>query len=194
VIALAASCCALLVTAAPAAADSTPCPVPASSPAFSAFSDPAGYFAVPGGTFENGAPGWSLNNASIASGNEPWYVNSAGDSHSLNVAPGGSATSASVCVSSLFPSWRFFARSADGSSASQLHVSVVWSDNYGHSGVVPAYTFTGSSYGSWQATPRLILGSVLPPGLTLNVRFVFSADPNGGAWNIDDAYVDPYAI
>jgi hypothetical protein len=190
---VAASCCALLVTAAPAAADSTPCTIPASSPAFSVLGDQASYSVVPGGTFENGAPGWSLNNASIGPGNEPWHVNSSNDSQSLSIAPGGSATSASVCVSSVFPSWRFFARSADGSSASQLHVSVIWSDNYGHTGVIPQWTFNGTNYSSWQATSSLVLGSVIPPGLTLHVQFVFSADSGGGAWNIDDVYVDPYA-
>jgi hypothetical protein len=191
-VALAASCCALLVTAAPAAAD-TPCAVPQSAPVFSALGDQASYALVPGGAFQDGAAGWTLNNASVVSGGEPWNVSNLSNPQSLNIQPGGSATSPTVCVSSLFPSWRFFAQSADGSSSSQLHVGVQWSDNYGHSGYIPAWNFSGSQFSSWQASSPLVLGSVLAPGYTVNVRFVFTADPNGGAWNIDDVYVDPYA-
>ncbi len=191
-VALAASCAALLVTAAPAAAD-TPCAMPQSAPVFATLGDQAYYSLVPGGSFQDGAPGWNLNNASIVPGGEPANVSNDSNPQSLDIQPGGSATSPTICVSSLFPSWRFFAEAADGSSSSTLHVGVLWSDNYGHSGYIPYWSFNGSQFASWQATNSLILGSVIPPGYTVNVRFVFSAESNGGAWNIDDVYVDPYA-
>jgi hypothetical protein len=193
-IALAASCAALLVTAAPAAADTGSCTVsvPASAPLFSVFNDTANYTLLPGGSFETGAPGWSLNNASIVPGNEPWYLDGSGDSRSLNIQPGGSATSQTVCGNDLFPSFRFFAKMANGSPTSQLHVGVNWWTGWG-GGYMPLGTLNGSDFSSWQPTASLALGSLLPSWMTsVNAQFVFTAD-SGSSWNIDDVYVDPYA-
>src|SRR3954468_16924491 len=60
--------------------------------------DPLHYALVPGGSFENGAPGWSLGTAQIVSGNEPFNDHGAGDSKSLAIPRGGSVTSPVVCV------------------------------------------------------------------------------------------------
>jgi hypothetical protein len=190
-IAAAAACCAVLVTAAPASADVTSCTVPATTQALSVLGDTANYVLLPGGSFETGAPGWSLNGASIAPGNEPWHVGAPSDSQSLSIQPGGSATSMTVCGNNAFPSFRFFAKSANGSAGSTLHVGVQWSGLYG-SGYRELGTLNGSGYASWQPTPSLALGSLVPTGITLNVKFVFTADA-GSAWNVDDIYVDPYA-
>ena len=192
-VALAASCAALLVTAAPAAADTTTCAIPASTPVLSAFGDQANYTLLPGGSFEGGAPGWSLTSASVVTGNEAWNVGGSTDSSSLNIQPAGNASSPSVCGNSLFPSFRFFAKSTPGAPSSQLHVGVQWSTQWGMSGYRELGTLNSGDYSSWQLTPSLPLGSLVPAGLTLNVRFVFTADGNGGAWNVDDIYVDPYA-
>lgn len=189
-IALAAACGALMVSAAPAMAD-TPCPMPSTATVFSQFGDNANYSLLPGGSFDGSAPGWTLNNASVVSGGEPWNVSGSSNPGSLNIQPGGSAVSPTICVSSLFPSWRFFALSGAGSWSSTLHVTALWSAD-GYSGVASVTNLSGSSFGSWEPTNSLILGSVIPVGISVNVRFVFTAD-SGSAWNIDDIYVDPYA-
>ena len=207
VIALAAASLALLVSASPAAAygwspyqqyqpaapTGSSCPLPASSPVFSVLGDTANYSALPGGTFEGPLTGWAVNGASVASGNEPWNVNGASDSQSLNLPSGAYAVSPTICLTSQLPSWRFFAQAANGSWGTQLHVTVLWSDSYGNSGSVSATNLFGGGYASWQPTSSLPLGSVLGPGNTVNIRFVFSADSNGGAWNVDDIFVDPYS-
>jgi hypothetical protein len=59
-------------------------------------------------------------------------------------------------------------------------------------GYTPLGTLNAGDYSSWQPTPSLALGSLLPPGMTVSAQFVFTAD-QGSAWNIDDVYVDPYA-
>jgi hypothetical protein len=161
---------------------------------FSVLGDQSNYSLLPGGSFQDGAQGWTLNNASIVSGGEPWNVSGASTPQSLQIQPGGSAASPAICLSNAFPTWRFFARSAGASFSSSLQVWVQWSDSQGHSGYMPAAMLFGSHYSSWQATPALPLGSVLPSGVTVTIRFVFSAAPSGGAWNLDDVYVDPYAI
>jgi hypothetical protein len=184
----------LLVTAAPAAAATTACSVPASAPVLSVLGDQANYTLLPGGSFESGTPGWSLNNASVVPGNEPWYVGASSDSNSLNIQPGGSATSLTVCGTSAFPSFRFFAKSTPGAPASALHIGVQWTTTWGMSGYRDLGTLNSGDYSAWKATPSLALGSLLPSGMTVYVRFVFTADAGGGPWNVDDVYVDPYAI
>src|SRR4051812_35975422 len=72
--------------------------------------DPATYPLDNGGSFENGAPGWSLNGASVGSGNESFNVGGAGDSSSLSLPAGSSATSAPICVGLEHPDLRVFTR------------------------------------------------------------------------------------
>jgi hypothetical protein len=198
--ALAAACFALLAAAhpSPAAAEmglpgsTAACPIPLSSQVFAPLGDSSYYAPVPGGTFEGDVAGWSLNGASVVSGNEPWNVGGSGDSHSLSIASGGTAVTAPVCINSLFPSWRFFALAADGDQGTTLRVAARVSQ-FGRTFDVPVASLNGSSYTSWTPTSSLPLGSVLPPGFNVTVRFVFTADSNGGAWTIDDTYLDPYA-
>jgi hypothetical protein len=212
VIAVAAASLWLLVAASPAAADvwggsqysqysqyqpqapTTPgCALPLSSSVFSVFGDTASYSLLPGGSFEGSTTPWVLNGASLVAGNEPWYVNAAGDSQSLSLPAGSYAVSPTFCLTSQLPSWRFFAKAANGSWGTQLKVTALWADINGNSGQITATTLNGGGFTSWQATSSLPLGSVLSPGDTVNVRFVFSANSSGGAWNLDDVYIDPYA-
>lgn len=192
-LALVAACFALAVAAQPAAAATNNCPTLSSSPVFAALGDHANYTPIAGGTFEGNMTGWSFDHAAVAPGNEPWHVDGSSDDQSLSIASGGSATSPTFCVNDKTPSWRFFANAADGSSSTVLHVAAQLTDKHGRVMQVPIATLHGGDYTSWQATPSLILGKVLPPGCNVVIRFVFSADPNGGAWSIDDTFVDPYA-
>ena len=70
----------LLVFAVPAAANAACASSPTSTP-FKALGDDAAYSLVQGGSFESGAPGWSLTNASVVSGSSV-----KGGSHSLAIA------------------------------------------------------------------------------------------------------------
>ena len=164
-----------------------------SSTVFSALGDTANYTPVTGGTFEGAMSGWTLNSASVAPGNEPWQVDGASDSKSLSIASGGTATSPTFCVSSKTPSWRFFAHSADASKSSVLRVYVQTRLPNGKVIQLPVAKYTGDDYSSWAASPSMVLGKVLPRNFNVNVRFVFTADSDGGAWSIDDVFVDPYA-
>jgi hypothetical protein len=58
--------------------------------------------------------------------------------------------------------------------------------------MIPAASLNSGDYSSWQATPSLPLGSVLAPGQTVTVQFVFAAG-SGSAWELDDVLLDPYA-
>jgi hypothetical protein len=196
-IALAAACLGLLVAAAPAAAKDKP-QNPAdqvSTPVFAALGDTADYFALTGGTFESNTSDWSLTGAQVVPGNEPFQVDGLGDSHSLSIAPGGFAVSPEVTINNTTPTWRFFADAGNAAApATQLTVYAQWTNpSTGHVFKLPIAHRNGKDHGKWAATPALLLGKYLPAGLNVNVQFVFQAGTNGGAWTIDDVYIDPYA-
>jgi hypothetical protein len=185
---------AMLIAAPVASADSSSgCPIPPSSPVFAPFGDNANYSLVPGGDFEGSMAGWTLNNASVANGNEPWQVGGQSDSQSLQISPGGEAVSPSFCVTNAFPNWRFFALSnANGGWHSGLRVSIQWTGQNGQSGEVPVAYLPSGWFTQWQPTRSLMLGALLQDGTTMQVQLVFDAG-SGGSWNIDDVYIDPYA-
>lgn len=163
-------------------------PSPTSTP-FAQFGDSAEYSLVPGGSFESGAPGWSLTNSTVVSGNESYEVG--GGTQSLAIQPNGVAVSPSVCVSTADPTFRFFARRTSGSWG-VLKVILRWTDSFGvtHDTTVAALQ-TGAS---WTPTSALKLAGDLPlwqPGSTLSVKLVFQPEQHGGAWAIDDVYMDP---
>lgn len=213
VLALVATTVGMLVTASPALANSsrydyngyqvptvagTPasptssCPTVTSAPLLTSLGDSANYSPVAEGTFEGTAADWSLNNASVINDNEPWYVVSSTDSNALDIGAGGSATSPTFCVDSTFPSFRFFARSLGSGYRSSLSVLAKFTLANGYSGSIPVTSLNSGDYSSWSATPSLPLGSVLQPGQTVTVQFVFAAG-SGSAWELDDVLLDPYA-
>ena len=66
---------------------------PFSFKAFQPWGDGAYYMLTPGGSFEDGAPGWALSGgAKTVSGNESFYLNSKYDKKSLYMPSGSSAS------------------------------------------------------------------------------------------------------
>lgn len=188
---------AMLIAAPVASADSSSsCPIPPSSPVFSQFGDGNSYSLIPGGDFQNGdASGWTLNNASLVSGGEPWNVSGSNANQSLSIGPGGSAISPSICVSDLFPSLRFFAlgnAQNNGWWGTSLRVSALWTDSSGNTRAFTLGHLYEGQFQSWEPTPSIALGSYLPDGMSVNVQLEFSSGANS-TWQIDDVYVDPYA-
>lgn len=166
------------------------CPSVSATQLLSQLSDSAFYAPLTGGTFEGPSTNWTLNNASVVNGNESDFVVNSTDSQSLQVNPGGSATSPGFCVDNSFPSWRFFALS---SGQGPLNVSAQWADSSGDSGTVRVATLQPDGYVHWAPSPVLPLGSQVPAGMTVTVQLVFSVPGWGSAWNIDDVLLDPYA-
>jgi hypothetical protein len=178
--------------AVPAAAQAACAPTPTTQ-AFKAFGDSNDYSLVPNGGFESGAGGWSLSGAYVAGGNEPWSVRAIGDSHSLAISPGGVAVSPVVCVDRKRPTFRFFAKRTSGSWG-VLNVRVRWQDASGRTNETTVSSLGGGL--DWSVTPSLNLASLLPlwnDDQDVSVQFVFDPEDFGGAWAIDDVYVDPYA-
>lgn len=180
----------LMLVAVPSLADAACTSTPASA-VFKQFGDDALYSLVPGGKFESGTAGWSLTNSAIVSDNESSNVT--GGSHSLAIQPTGVAISPALCVSIENPSFRFFARQTSGSWA-VLNVILVWTEASGATHETTAGSLqTGTT---WSLSPALKLGSDLPlwqAGQSLSVKLKFKPEQYGGAWAIDDVYIDPYA-
>jgi hypothetical protein len=172
----------LLVKTAPA------CQAQALVKPFAAFGDQSNYTMLPGGAFEDGAPGWSLSRASVVSGNESYKVHGAGDSHSLQISAGGVATSPTICAGLDHPTMRFFAKSSG--LLPLASVSVLAETSLGVVLEVPIGVITPGS--SWHATSKyLVVANLLPllPDNYTPLAFRFRAVT--GTWTVDDVYVDP---
>lgn len=191
------SAAALFLVAAPSASagllvqSATNCPTPSLEQPFTHWNDNSSYMLAPQGSFENGSGGWSLNRAYVDSGNESYNVGNDGGSHSLKIAPGGSALTPTICVGLDRPSLRFFARSSGGLlGLSTMAVSVRFETSLGLVAELPIGVVLPS--GRWQPSlPMPILANLLPllPGDMTPVQFRFT--PVGGTYWIDDVYVDP---
>ena len=176
-------------------ASASSCDDQALSKTFLPWLDPADYTPLSGGDFEGDGAGWSTTgNAAIAAGNEPFRVGGAGDSKSLAMAAGSSATSPAICVGITHPTMRFFAkRRSTGllASLSTLRVDALTETATGAILTTPVGVV--ASTGSWQPTlPLPIVTNLLPllPGEHTPVAFRFTAV--GGDWSVDDVWVDPY--
>jgi hypothetical protein len=199
-IAAALTCAVLFATASPARADLVDtltggaCAEQVLDRPFLPFADPLSYVLAPGGTFEAGAPGWTLTGgAAVVDGSEPFALHAEGDARSLELPPGSSATSPAMCVGLLHPTLRHVARNRGG-LLSRLDVEVVFADGAGTLHAVPLLPVTGLP-GAWAPTlptPLVVnLATPLAEGLR-RVAIRFSVPERAGTWQVDDVYVDPY--
>ncbi len=159
---------------------------------FTAWDDFAGYELAPGGDFETGAAGWTLEDgAAVVEGNEPWQVGGEADAASLALPAGSSAVTAPMCIGVAHPTLRFFARNT-GSSLSSLSVAVVYRDLLG----TPRSLTVGviGAGDAWAPTPVLpvVVNLLSLVGGDQEVAFRFKPLRSGGEWTIDDVFVDPY--
>lgn len=157
-----------------------PCSGRVLSQPFARWNDSASYFPAPGGTFESGAPGWSLSGgASVTAGGNPFLSSGS----ALLLPAGASATTPSICVDLGSPTLRAFTNASQGT----VVVSVVAAGLAIPVGLI-------SARGSWQPTPTMLfltntLGILSATGTT-TTSFRFTAV--GGDARVDDVYVDPY--
>lgn len=195
-----ASAAAMTASAAAPSAQATtlalPCPTPAAQ-TFAPWGDPNWYSPAPDGGFENGAAGWTLaGGARIVTGNEPYMVGGAGQSHSLSLPAGSSATSPPMCIGLLSDGMRFFLQNT-GAAGSGMRVQVIYNGGAGALlgglgstlGISDRGTFSGTS--AWQPSPNFLMAGGVVPLLTQSVQFRFTPLSTGGSWRIDDVYLDP---
>jgi hypothetical protein len=188
--ALAAGAAALIPVASADGAVSTQtaqnCPAESLSQPFLSWGDPAQYFLAPGGDFVSGGGSWSLSGgAQVVSAASP-------SGAALALPDGSSATSPTVCVGIDAPDIRFFAANP-GSPTDTLQVTVHYVGPLGQpqSAAIGEITATGA----WEPTavdPILVNLLALLPGEQTPVSFTLAPQESGGAWQVDDLYVDPW--
>lgn len=191
IVSVAAMLAASSAQASPLVASAPSCAAQPEYQAFLPWADVANYTLVPGGNFEAGAPSWSLSGgAQEVAGNESYDVGNASDSQSLSLPAGSSATSTTMCVGIQNPDLRMFVLNS-GAPTSVLSVSVNYLDGTGNSHTATIAQVTAGS--GWAPTAQIpLVVNLLPllPGNQTPVSFTFT--PQGGNWQIDDAYVDPW--
>lgn len=188
------TCLAMFAGTGAALADGTSgsCPSQPLSTPFAQWGDTSDYFLVPGGSFEGTADqvGWTLNNATLTSGNEPWYVNSPTDDQSLTISGGGSATSPFFCVDNTMPDLRFFAQEV--TAGSDLEVKAILQTAWGQISL-PIADLADGSMSNWSpTTPIGVTTGPIPSGQSMQVALEFSLPASSGDWQVDDVYFDPY--
>jgi hypothetical protein len=166
---------------------------PTSSQVFAPWGDSSSYATLLDGGFESGSAGWNLSGgAKVVSGNEPFDVGAATDSHSLLLPAGSSAYSGTVCFA--FGDWhmRLFAKNV-GSASGRLHVQVIVPSLLGGLLTVLDGGSIGAN-GTWAPSPRVELALCNVTSLlgTKAVAFRFTPVGSGAAFQIDDVYLDPW--
>jgi hypothetical protein len=182
------TCAAVFVSS--SAAFAAQCPTQDGKQKVANLGDTASYFLAPGGSFE-GTPaevGWTLSNATLTPGNEPFYFNSSSDDQSLRINGGGSATSPLFCVDSTMPNLRFVVR--ETAPGSVLKVQGVVKMPYGPVAVTVGSLSDGSVPG-WTTVQLNLPTNRIPKGLSVPAALRFVV-PGSGSWQLDDVYVDPY--
>jgi hypothetical protein len=176
------------------AAVANPSCLPSTVTPFTAFGDNGDYFLTPGGSFENGAPGWNLTGgAALAADNNTAGIDPSTDTTALSLPAGSSATSPSMCVTPNSPTMRFFVKNG-GARSARLGVWVLFTLPNGAQGSLPIAVVTGT--GVWQPSQIILFYANLlaygSPTGTTNVSFQFRPLDATGRWEIDDVYVDPF--
>jgi hypothetical protein len=170
------------------------CSYPGARPVFAPWGDQHNYVLAPDGGFEAGGAGWALRGGSaVADGNESYQINGPGDSHSLLLPAGSTATSPPICMSIDTPLFRFVARNG-GDPSSRLRVDAVYSLlGLVHTNVVNTITAGASWQPSRQMSTVLGLSTIIGTILPSSIEVSFTPLDSTGQWQIDDLYVDPFA-
>jgi hypothetical protein len=186
--------CAGSASGQPLMAEAGTCPTENTTQPFLPWLDFAPYRLAPGGSFEDGTGSWSLTGgAQTADDNEPYSVHGGGETTSLELGDGSSATSAPACVAVDSPTLRFFAKRTGGPALGALRVEVVFGDAVGGTHGLPLGSVVDRQ-STWDPTaPMLIKANLrtLLPTEHSTVQFRFTPQ-NGTSWTIDDVYIDPF--
>ena len=162
---------------------------PNASQAFGAWGDQSNYMLMPGGSFETGAPSWNLSGgAKVVSGNEPFFLHSRTDRHSLYMPSGSSASTPTMCFAA--GDWHLRFLSVGPSRGAHLRVTVTVNSLLGIVSVLDGGTV--ASDGTWKPSPDVSLLLTNVGGLLTTKAVSFRFTATDGASQIDDVFLDPW--
>jgi uncharacterized membrane protein len=184
---------ALVAMAAVSSSAQAACSYSGAKQVFSGWGDQKSYVLAPDGGFEAGGSGWSLKGgATVGAENESYFLNGTGDSRSLSLPAGSSASSPPVCMQIDTPSFRLMARNT-GDPSSRLRVEAI----YPLLGLVRTKVISNLTAGSsWAPTQSVstvltlstIVGTLIPSAIQIRITPLDST----GKWQVDDLYIDPF--
>lgn len=183
------------VTLPSAASQNLTCAAQALSQPLSKFGDTASYWLAPGGDFETGSTGWTLQNSAVVSGNETLGVLPGSHSLKLGTSIGtAKATTPPFCVDPLHPHFRFLTKV--NSLSAVVNTDINFRTALGATLTVPAKVNT-LNYGSWAVSDSQPLSTAIPSvflgsGTTASITFTSNVASLGGSVVIDDLLIDPY--
>jgi len=171
------------------------CPAPTLGQPYKSMGDSRWYELAPGGSFEAGAAGWTLQTgATVAAGNEPWFLNAKVDQSSLSLRPGAVATSPAMCVDLNYPTFRLPVHALDSQGQSDLDIEVRYPDGADRSWK-KVRTESGKLHEGWRVTSDIDLKPDTFSGRwgqrRVNLRFTAKGKTGAPGWRIDDVFVDP---
>lgn len=153
---------------------------------FKPWADSSYYMLTPGGSFESGAPSWSLTGgAKIVPGNESFFLNSKTDSKSLYMPAGSTATTPTMCFAAGDWHMRFV-----GKGSGRVRVTVMVPSLVGLVSILDGGTVKFGS--TWSPSPKVSLLLTNVGGLLTTKAIALRFTATDGAVQLDDAYLDPF--
>lgn len=154
---------------------------------FTYIGDDNPYYLVSGGDFEGYPNRWFGTGYWRVQENEPWKVGGSQDTTSAYLSRTGATASApSMCVSVDEPTVRFYYK-APGTPGARMHVKLRTTSSVASH--LKTVVIDGSTPG-WQLSDPISITNSTDSTGTQNLLLDFVSQ--GGAWNIDDVYVDPW--
>ncbi|MDX6704864.1 MAG: hypothetical protein QOI48_710 [Solirubrobacteraceae bacterium] len=191
-VAIAAVAATATLPAAAQAAGSTGCPDVPMTDTFAPWGDSAQYLLAPDGGLEKGGSAWSLTRgATVAEGNATFKVGGLADRRSLALPAGSSATTAKMCIGVEHRSMRFFVKRTAAQPKASLNVDVLYLNAAGKASSRRIGRINSGRTWAPSSVLPLIVNRLAPArGNAMQVSLRFT--PQGGAFTIDDVYVDPW--
>jgi hypothetical protein len=150
---------------------------------FAGLGDGTTYTLTGNGSLEQGSAAWLFGGgARVVNGDDPFDLTAGRDQHALSLPNGSVANNLVTCMVNLQPPLRFAAVNSGDPNAT-LQVSALTGDPMNPT-VTPIASVTAGS--TWQVVAPIQFS--VPQTGGLGFRFT----PTGGAWQIDDVYVDPF--
>ncbi len=152
--------------------------------AFQAFGDTADYAFAPGGSFEGGAPGWSLDGASVVNTNE--NIGVFAGTKALKINDNGRVVSPWFCVTPANPHFRFV--TYGGEVEMEIDYKVIGESDIDDDLVGE----TNGNATKWGASAKHELATEIPASKLAKgvlARIIFEAEDD---IYVDNVLVDPY--
>jgi hypothetical protein len=166
---------------------------PETSHPFLPWLDIAAYAPAPDGGFEAAAKGWTLDDATVVAGNEPWKVGGADDAASLKIPRGRLGHEPDVLRRPGAPDGPVLRKARRWLGAVDPPGRRPVRGRARQDALPPDRRRRAERRVGQPSLPMLLVANLLPllPGQHTPVALRF-VPQGGGSWRVDDVYIDPF--